>query len=173
VNLLALGKDPWCFIDLQDQLNMYLHQWQADQQKQIIAKMDGKIPGKSNDGKLKNSVRNIHNNNGGRSGGHQGNSGHGGHGGRGKGHGDIGGRGNNNSDHLSTIKCYNCGKKVTIQLIAPRSRRKMMKIPTWYPKRILKPVSILIEGFFDQEVKSEQEKVNMDVGEESLDKNMF
>jgi hypothetical protein len=53
VNLLALGKDPWFFKDLDDQLNMYHHQWQADQQKQIIAKMAGKIPGKSNDGKRK------------------------------------------------------------------------------------------------------------------------
>jgi hypothetical protein len=53
VNLLALGKEPWSFKDLEDQLNMYRQQWQADQQKQIIAKMTGKIPGKSNDGKRK------------------------------------------------------------------------------------------------------------------------
>jgi hypothetical protein len=53
VNLLALGKEPWRFKDLEDQLNMYRQQWQADQQKQIIAKMAGKMPGKSNDGKIK------------------------------------------------------------------------------------------------------------------------
>jgi hypothetical protein len=35
---LALGKEPWRFKDLEDQLNMYRQQWQADQQKQIIAK---------------------------------------------------------------------------------------------------------------------------------------
>jgi hypothetical protein len=46
VNLLALGKEPWRFKDLEDQLNMYRQQWQADQQKQIIAKMAGKMPGK-------------------------------------------------------------------------------------------------------------------------------
>jgi hypothetical protein len=46
VNLLALGKEPWRFKDLEDQLNMYHQQWQADQQKQIIANMVGKIPGK-------------------------------------------------------------------------------------------------------------------------------
>jgi hypothetical protein len=46
VNLLALGKEPWIFKDLEDQLNMYRQQWQADQQKQIIAKMAGKMPGK-------------------------------------------------------------------------------------------------------------------------------
>jgi hypothetical protein len=50
VNILALGKEPWRFKDLEDQLNMYRQQWQADQQKQIIAKMAGKMPGKSNDG---------------------------------------------------------------------------------------------------------------------------
>jgi hypothetical protein len=46
VNLLALGKEPWRFKDLEDQLNMYHQQWQADQQKQIIANMAGKMPGK-------------------------------------------------------------------------------------------------------------------------------
>jgi hypothetical protein len=51
VNLLALGKEPWRLKDLEDQLNMYCQQWQADQQKYIIAQMAGKIPNKSNDGK--------------------------------------------------------------------------------------------------------------------------
>jgi hypothetical protein len=37
VTLLALGKESWKFKDLEDQLNMYRQQWQADQQKQIIA----------------------------------------------------------------------------------------------------------------------------------------
>jgi hypothetical protein len=32
VNLLALGKEPWRFKDLEEQLNMYRQQWQADQQ---------------------------------------------------------------------------------------------------------------------------------------------
>jgi hypothetical protein len=32
---------------------MYRHQWQEDQQKEIIANMAGKISGKSNDGKYK------------------------------------------------------------------------------------------------------------------------
>jgi hypothetical protein len=53
VNLLALGKEPWRFKDLEDQLNIYRQQWQADQQKQIIAKMAGKMPGKTNEGKIK------------------------------------------------------------------------------------------------------------------------
>jgi hypothetical protein len=53
VNLLALGKEPWRFKDLEDQLNMYRQQWQAYQQKQIIAQMVGKMRSKSNDGKRK------------------------------------------------------------------------------------------------------------------------
>jgi hypothetical protein len=53
VNLLALGKEFWWFKDLEDQMNMYRQQWQADQQKQIIAKMAGKMSGRSNDGKRK------------------------------------------------------------------------------------------------------------------------
>jgi hypothetical protein len=69
VNLLALGKEPWRFKDLEHQLNMYRQQWQADQQKQIVAKMAVKIPGKLNDGKRKNNDRNHLNSNGGRSGG--------------------------------------------------------------------------------------------------------
>jgi hypothetical protein len=56
VNLLALGKEPWRFKDLEDQLNMYRQQWQADQQKQIIAQMAGKNPNKSNDGKRKKMI---------------------------------------------------------------------------------------------------------------------
>jgi hypothetical protein len=33
---------------------MYRQQWQADQQKNIIAQIAGKMPRKSNDGKRKN-----------------------------------------------------------------------------------------------------------------------
>jgi hypothetical protein len=32
-----LGKEPWRFKDIEDQLNMYRQQWQADQQKHSIA----------------------------------------------------------------------------------------------------------------------------------------
>jgi hypothetical protein len=54
VNWLALDKESWCFKDVDDQLNMYRQQWQSYQQKQSIAKMAGKRPGKSNNGKIKN-----------------------------------------------------------------------------------------------------------------------
>jgi hypothetical protein len=46
MKLLALEKETWRFKDLEDQLNMYCQKWQADQQKHIIAKMAGKMPGK-------------------------------------------------------------------------------------------------------------------------------
>jgi hypothetical protein len=81
-NFLALGKESWRFKDLEDQLNMYRQQWQADQQKQIIAKMDEKISSKSNEGKRKSNDRNHHNSNGGRSSNRQGNNSRGGRGGR-------------------------------------------------------------------------------------------
>jgi hypothetical protein len=110
VNLLALGKEPWRFKDLEDQLNMYQQQWEADQQNQIIAKMAGKMPGKVNEGKRKSSERNHHNSNGGRSSTCQGNTSRGGCGGRGRGRGGRGGRGNN-SEHLKNVECFNCGKK--------------------------------------------------------------
>jgi hypothetical protein len=73
VNLFALGKEPWRFKDLDDNMNMYRQQWQAYQHKQIIAKMAGKMRGKSNEGKRKINDRNHHNSNGGRSSIRQGN----------------------------------------------------------------------------------------------------
>jgi hypothetical protein len=102
VNLLALGKEPCRFKDLEDQLNMYRQQWQAYQQKHIIAKMAGKMSGKTNEEKRKNNGRNHQNSNGGCSSTHQGNTSRGGCGGRGRGRGGRGRRGNNN-DHLK--KC--------------------------------------------------------------------
>jgi hypothetical protein len=74
MNLLALGKEPWKFRDLNDQLATYLQQWQSDQQKQIMIKITGKLPSKSSD-----NERHQHSSGGGRSGGRQGNHGHGGH----------------------------------------------------------------------------------------------
>jgi hypothetical protein len=56
---LALGKEPSRLKDLEDQLNMYRQQWQAVQQKQIIAQMAGKMPSKSNDGEKIIMIENI------------------------------------------------------------------------------------------------------------------
>jgi hypothetical protein len=80
VNLLSMGKEPWKFKYLDDQLNTYRQQWQADQQKQIMLKMAGKFPGRSIEVKRKNNERNAHTNNSGRNGGCHNNSRQGGHG---------------------------------------------------------------------------------------------
>jgi hypothetical protein len=76
---------------LEDQLNTYRQQWQADQKKQIIAKMAGKMPGNTNEGKIKNSERNHHNSSGGCISTRQSNTSRRG---RGRGRGGHGGRGN-------------------------------------------------------------------------------
>jgi hypothetical protein len=72
--------------------------------------MAGKHPNKSNDLKRKNSDKNHHNSNGGRGSNRHGNTSRGGRGGHGRGRGGRGGRGNN-SEHLQSVECYNCGKK--------------------------------------------------------------
>jgi hypothetical protein len=116
---------------LEEQLNMYCQQWQADQQKQIIAKMAGKMPGKTNEGKRKNSERNHHNSSGAR----QGNISRGGRGGRGRGRG---GRGNN-SEHLKKMLNVSIvAKRVTILPTAQLQEKVTMNIQTWYPSRISK-----------------------------------
>jgi hypothetical protein len=107
VNLLSFGKEPWKFRALDDQVRQ---QWQADQQKKIIAQMAGKHPNKLNDGKRKSSDKNHHNFNGGRGSNRHGNTSRGGRGGRVRGFGGRGRRGNN-SEHLQSVECYNCGKK--------------------------------------------------------------
>jgi hypothetical protein len=55
VDLLSMGKEPWKFKDLDDQMSTYRQQWQADQQTQIMLKMVGKSPEKSSEGKRKNN----------------------------------------------------------------------------------------------------------------------
>jgi hypothetical protein len=124
-DLLSLGKEPLKFRDLDDQLNVYRQQWQADQKKQIIAQMAGKHPNKSNDGKRKSSDNNHHNFNGGRGSNHHGNTSRGGRGGRGR------GRGSRMSSALIVAG------KATIILTVP-SRKRTMNVQTWFPKRISK-----------------------------------
>jgi hypothetical protein len=65
VNMLSMGKEPWKFKDLDDQLNTNHQQWQAYQQKKIMLYMAGKYPGRSSEGKRKNNERNAHNDNSG------------------------------------------------------------------------------------------------------------
>jgi hypothetical protein len=119
---------------------MYRQQWQADQQKQIIAKMAGKMPGKTNEGKRKNNDRNHQNSNGGRISTRQGNTSRGGCGGRGRGRGGRGGRGNN-SEHLKNVECFNCEKMANILLTAHSQEKMTMNSQTWCPSRISKTYS--------------------------------
>jgi hypothetical protein len=141
INLLSLGKEPWKLRDLDDQLNVYRQQWQADQQKQIIAQMAGKHPNKSNDGKRKSSDKNHHNFNGGRGSNRQGNT--------------LAEDAEDAEDVedveeaaevageetiVSICRLSNAlivVKKATIQLIAP-SLKRTMNVQTWFPKMISK-----------------------------------
>jgi hypothetical protein len=171
VNLLALGKEPWRFKDREDQLNMYLQQWQADQQKQIIAKMAGKMPSKSNEGKRKSNDRNHHNSNGGRSSTLQVNTSRGGRGGRGRGRGGQGGRGNN-SEHLKNVECFNCGKKGHYSTDCSLPRKNDNKQSNMVSKADFKNLfqSSLKEMLTK---KDKQEKKNAEGDDDSLDMNVF
>jgi hypothetical protein len=73
--------------------------------------MAGKMPGKKDEVKRKNSERNHQNSNGGCSITRQGNTSRGGRGGCGRGRGGRGGRGNNSEHFLKNVECFNCGKK--------------------------------------------------------------
>jgi hypothetical protein len=75
VKLFSVGKEPWKFKDLDDQLSTYRQKWQADQQQQNMLKMAGKPPVRSSEGKRKSNEQNSHNNNSGRNGGRHNNSG--------------------------------------------------------------------------------------------------
>jgi hypothetical protein len=175
VNLLALGKEPWRFKDLEDQLNMYRQQWQADQQKQIIAKMAGKMPGKKNEGKRKNNERNHQNSNGGRSSTRQGNTsrgGRGGRGGRGRGHGGRG-RGNN-SDHLKNIECFNCGKKGHYSTDCSIPRKNDNEQSNMVSKSDFKNLlQSSLKEMFTRKDKQAKKKENAEGDDESLDMNVF
>jgi hypothetical protein len=174
LNMLALGKEPWRFKDLEDQLDMYGQQWQSDQKKKIIAKMAGKMPGKSNDGKRKNNERNHHNSNGGRSSGRQGNNGRGGRGGRGRGRGGRGGRINNNSEHLKTVECFNCGKKGHYSTDCSAPRKNDNENSNMVSKEDFKNLfQSSLKDMLTKKEKQAKKKDNMEVDDESLDMNIF
>jgi hypothetical protein len=116
VNLLSMDKEPWKFKDLDDQLNTYRQQWQADQKEKIMLKMAYKSPGRSREGKRKYNERNSQNNNSGRNGGHHNNSRQGG-GRRVRGRGRGQEHNHDQNDHLKKITCYNCEKKDIMNFI--------------------------------------------------------
>jgi hypothetical protein len=120
---------------------MYRQQWQADQQKQIIARMAVNMPSKSNEEKRKSNDINHHNSNGGRSSTRQGNTCPGGRGGRGRGRGGHGERGNNNSEHLKMWNVSIVAKRVTILPTAHSQEKMTMKSQTWFPRWISKTYS--------------------------------
>jgi hypothetical protein len=173
VNLLALGKEPWRFKDLEDQLNIYRQQWQADQQKQSIAKMAGKMPGKTNEGKRKNNDRNHQNSNGGRSSTRQVNTSRGGHGGRGRGRGGSGGRGKN-SDHLKNVECFNSGKKGHYSTDCSLPRKNDNEQSNMVSKPDFKNLfqSSLKEMLTKKDTQAKK-KENAEGDDESLDINVF
>jgi hypothetical protein len=167
VNLLALGKEPWRFKDLEDQLNMYRQQWQADQQKQIIAKM----PGKKNEGKRKNSERNHHNSSGGPSGASQGNNSRGG---RGRGRGGRGGTGKNNSEHLKNVECFNCGKKGHYSTDCSTPRKNDNEQSNMVSRSDFKNLfQSSLKEILTEKDKQSKKKENAEGDDESLDMNVF
>jgi hypothetical protein len=152
---------------------MYRQQWQADQQKQIIAKMAGKMPGKSNEGKRRKNDRNHQNSNGGRSSTHQGNTSRGGCGGRGRGRGGRGGRGNN-SDHLKNGECFNCGKKGHYSTECSLPRKNDNDQSNMVSKSDFKNLfQSSLKEMLTKKDKQAKKKENAEGDDESLDRNFF
>jgi hypothetical protein len=149
---------------------MYRQQWQADQHKQIIAKMAGKMSGKTNEGKRKINDRNHHNSNGGRSSTRQGNTSLGG---RGRGRCGRGGRGNNR-DHLKNVECFNCGKKGNYSTDSLLPRKNDNEQSNMVSKADFKNLfqSSLKEMLTKKDRQSKKKK-NAEGDDDSLDMNVF
>jgi hypothetical protein len=133
--------------------------------------MAGKMPGKSNDGKIKNNERNHHNTNDGRSGGRQGNNGRGGHG---RGRGGRVGRGSNNSEHLKTIECFNCGKKGHYSTDCSAPRKNDNEHSNMVSKADFKNLfQSSLKDMLTKKEKQTKKKDNMEIYDESFDMNVF
>jgi hypothetical protein len=165
-----MGKEPWKFKDLDDQLNNNPQQWQADQQKQIMLKMAGNSPGRSSEGKRKNNERNALNNNSGRNGGRHNNSG------RGRGGGGGGGRGNNHDqkDHFKNVTCYNCDKKGHYSSDCKAPNKNGNEHSNMVSKADFKNLfQSSLKEMLTKKEKQKKEKDSTDMDEESLDMNVF
>jgi hypothetical protein len=173
VNLLAMGKEPWKFKDVYDQVSTYRQQWQYDQQKLIMLQMAGKSPGRSSEGKRENNERSAHNNNDGRSGGCYSNSILGG---RGRGRVCGCGRGHNNdqNDHLKNITCYNCDKKGHYSSDCKAPKKNGNENSNMVSKADFKNLfqSSIMEMLTKRENKK-KEKDSTDMDEKSLDMNVL
>jgi hypothetical protein len=170
VNILSLGKEPWKFRGLEDQLNVYPQQWQADQQKKIISQMAGKHPNKSNDGKRKSSDNNHHNSNGGRGSNRHGNTARGGCEGRGRGRGSRGGQGNN-SEHLQSVECFNCGKKGHYSTDCPLPKKNNERSNMVSKEDFKNLFQTSVKEMFTKKDKKAKNKAEID--DDSLDMNVF
>jgi hypothetical protein len=152
---------------------MYCKKWQEDQQKQIIAKMAEKMPGKTNEGKIKNNDRNHQNSNRGRSSTRQGNTSRGGCGRCGRGRGGRGGRGNN-SDHLKNVECFNCGKKGHYSTDCSLPRKNDNDQSDMVSKSDFKNLfQSSLKEMLTKKDKQAKKKENAEGNDESLDMNVF
>jgi hypothetical protein len=153
---------------------MYCQKWQADQQKQIIAKMAGKMPGKANEGEIKNNERNHHNSSGGRSSGRQGNNGRGGRGSGGRGRVGCSGRGNNKSEHLKNVECLNCGKKGHYSTDCSAPRKNDNEHSNMVSKAYFKNLfQSSLKDMLTKKGKKAKKKENTEGDDESSDMNVF
>jgi hypothetical protein len=134
--------------------------------------MAGKIPSKSNEGKIKSNDRNHHKSNGGRSSNRQGNTSRGGRGGHGRGRGGRGGRGNNNSEHLKNVECFNFGKNGHYSTDCSLPRKNDNEQSNMVSKPDFKTMfqSSLNEMMTK---KDKQKKKNTEGDDDSLDMNVF
>jgi hypothetical protein len=136
--------------------------------------MAGQMPGKTNEGKRKNSERNHNNSSGGRSGGHQGNNRRGGRGGHGRGQGGRGGKGNNNSEHLKNVECFNCGKKGHYSTDCSTPRKNENEHSNMVSKSDFKNLfQSSLKEMLTKNYKQAKKKENAEGGDESLDMNVF
>jgi hypothetical protein len=153
---------------------MYRQHWQADQQKQIIEKMAGKMPGKTNEGKRKNSKRNHRNSSGGCSSTRQGNNSRGGCGERRRGRGGRNGRRNNNSEHLKNVDCFNCGKKDQYSTDCSIPRKNDNEQSNMVSKSDFKNLfQSSLKEMLTKKDKQAKKKENAEGDDESLDMNIF
>jgi hypothetical protein len=136
--------------------------------------MDGKMPGKTNEVKRKNSERNHHNSCGGRSSTRQGNASRGGRGGRGRGRGGRGRRGNNNSEHLKNVECFNCYKKGHYSTDCSIPRKNDNEQSSMVSKSDFKNLfQSSLKEMLTKKDKQANKKENAGGDDESLDMNVF
>jgi hypothetical protein len=136
--------------------------------------MAGKMPGKTNEGKIKNNDRNHQNSNGGRSSTRQGDTSQGGCRGRGRGRGGRGGRGNNNSDHLKNVECFNCGKKGHYSTDCSQPRKNGNEQSNMVSKSDFKnPFQSSLKEMLTKNDKQSKKKENAEDNDDSLDMNVF